>query len=70
MSKPYRFIATILTAMVLFWSAGCSSESEPKQIDVVAEINDFQLTKKEFQEALVKEMEVYGDLQDNAPKPN
>ena len=57
MFKPCKFIVTILLIMTILGLAGCSSDNEPAKNNVVASINNFQLTQEEFQKELVKEME-------------
>lgn len=47
----------IASMFPLFFFTGCSSDNGMGNGEVIAEINDFALTRDEFQEKLVKEME-------------
>ena len=57
MFKPCKFIIGIFLVIIVFMMAACSSDNGSNQNNVIASINDFKLTREEFQKALVKEME-------------
>ena len=50
-------IITIISATLLFLLFGCSSDNKADKANIIAKINDFQLTKNEFQKKFIKEME-------------
>jgi len=50
-------IITIISAILIFLLVGCSSDHKTDKANIIAKINDFQLTKNEFQKKFIKEME-------------
>ena len=53
-------IITTISAILIFLVLGCSSDNSHNKRDkpqIIAKINDFQLTKNEFQKKLIKELE-------------
>ena len=53
-------IITTVSAILIFLVLGCSSDNSYNKNDktqIIAKINDFQLTKDEFQKKLIKELE-------------
>lgn len=57
MFRPRTIMIMIASIVTIFFFMGCSSDNGADKSQVIARINDFELTRDEFQKKLVEEME-------------